>query len=544
VREQVRSVLTAILVDDDYPVVRYLSQTVLWHELNIKLIGCYSNGLEAWEAACQSPPDIILTDIGMPKMSGLEMLEKFCEINPKGRAVVLSCHNEFKYAQQALKLNVKDYILKESLDVEELQAILKNIVTDLQAENKKTTDMLLYKQKEAMNQSALKEKFLKDTLFQSYWKKETWIEHARTNGVLLQAKSYIPLVLIIDRMSTVASNRKLNDYTIAFSVENVLQDLLDTSRWLTFRYSNKQLVILYGSDEPAKDQQLIYYAMREAIAAIEKYLKISVSCIQGRETRGPKEMQDVLLPMLKEPEHCFYLRESTVHSFEIASFSKEDMYTEYAQLFASINQSIALNEPAALRSTIVEWANGVRVKKFHPSDVKELVLQLLMDLQMKTKVTLQYHPFLSGEKLYDAVNAIETLDHLEEWMIQHLNELSRRLSIYAISSKRTEVIKAQQFVVTHVTEKLTLEDMAHHLNLNSSYFSRLFKKETNQNFIEYVNMVKLQKAKELLQQSSRSVEEISDYLGYANKSYFIKLFKREMGMRPSEYSVWSKGHFE
>src|SRR4030095_3817097 len=180
-------------------------------------------------------------------------------------------------------------------------------------------------------------------------------EHARTNGVSLGSKSYIPLVLIIDRMSTVASSRKLNDYTIAFSVENVLQDLLDTSRWQTLRYSNKQLVILYCSDEPAKEQQTIYYAMREAIAAINKYLKFSVSCIQGRETRGPKELQDVLLPMLKEPEHCFYLRESTIHSFEIAPFSREDMYSGYAQLFASINQSIALNESGALRNTIVEW---------------------------------------------------------------------------------------------------------------------------------------------------------------------------------------------
>ncbi|MFX3636127.1 MAG: helix-turn-helix domain-containing protein [Candidatus Pristimantibacillus sp.] len=534
--------LTAILVDDDYPVVRYLSQTVLWHELGIELIGGYSNGLEAWEAVCDSPPDIILTDIGMPKMNGLEMLEKFNAINPKGRAVVLSCHNEFKYAQQALKLNVKDYILKESLDVDQLQMILRNIVADLLLEQKKSADMLQYKQKEAMNQSALKEKFLKDTLFQSYWKKEAWIEYARTSGVSLNANNYVPLVLTIDRMSTVAKDRKMNEYTIAFSVENILQDLLEPSRWLMFRYSNKELVILYCSDDPARERQTIFFTMQEAIAAIHKYLKISVSCLLGRESRGPKEIQNALLLILKEPEHRFYLRESKVHSFEIAKFSKEDLYADYAQLFAVINQNIALNEPDKLRNTLTDWANGVRRKGFHPSNVKEMVLQLLMDLQMKTKVTLKDHTFLSGEKLYDAVNAIDSLDHLEAWMIQHLNELLRRLSVFAISSKRAEVIKAQQFVVTNVTEKITLEEMANYLNLNSSYFSRLFKKETNQNFIEYVNMVKLQKAKELLQQSNKGVEEISDYLGYANKSYFIKLFKREMGMKPSEYSVWNKDH--
>lgn len=530
--------MTAILVDDDYPVIRYLSETVLWRELDIELIGCYSNGLEAWEAAGLKHPDIIITDIGMPKMNGLEMLEKFTALNPSFRAIVLSCHNEFKYAQQAMKLNVSDYILKESLNVDQLQAILKTIVFDINSEKKRSSDMLLYKQKESMNQSAFKEKFLKDTLYQASWKKDAWIEQARLNGITLEAKYYIPMVISIDRMSTLARSRKMNDYTIVFAVENVLQDILVSTRCVIFRFSNKQLVILFCCDDPAKEQQMIYYAMEQGIAAIQQYLKVSVSCFLGRESLNPKEIKNVLVPMLKQPEHCFYLRESKIHRFEISKFAEEDMYTEYSQFFSAINNNIALNQHEVLRDKIIEWADWVRTNKFHPSDVKEMVLQLLLDLQMKTKVTLQCHQDLSREKLYDVVNSIETLDHLEEWIIGYLNNLAQKLSILAISSKRTEVIKAQQFVIQHVTEKITLEDMANSLNLNSSYFSRLFKRETNQNFIEYVNMVKLQKAKELLQQSNKAVEEISDYLGYANKSYFIKLFKREMGMKPSEYSAW------
>lgn len=75
--------LTAILVDDDYPVIRYLSQAVPWSELGIELIGCYYSGLEAWEKAQLNPPDLIITDIGMPKMNGLEMLEKFRAVKPE-----------------------------------------------------------------------------------------------------------------------------------------------------------------------------------------------------------------------------------------------------------------------------------------------------------------------------------------------------------------------------------------------------------------------------------------------------------------------------
>ena len=124
------------------------------------------------------------------------------------------------------------------------------------------------------------------------------------------------------------------------------------------------------------------------------------------------------------------------------------------------------------------------------------------------------------------INDIHSMQHLRSWVVVYLTELSRRLSVLSIRSKRSEIIRAQKYVIQHVTEKLTLEEMAGYLNLNSSYFSRLFKRETNQNFIEYVNMVKLQKAKQLLQQSNKTGEEISDDLGYANKMYFIKLCNR------------------
>ncbi|OPA76982.1 DNA-binding response regulator [Paenibacillus selenitireducens] len=532
--------LTAILVDDDYPVVRYLSQSVSWKDLDIELIGCYANGLEAWEGVQRSLPDIVITDIGMPKMNGLEMLEKFNEVNPLFRAVILSCHNEFSYAQQAMKLKVSDYILKESLNVEQLQRILQTISVDLSQEKHRAAEVMRYKQKESLNRSALKEKFLKDTLYQMNWSKETWLDQAQRNGITLDAKYYVPVVISVDRISEASRSRKMNDYTIAFAVENVLQEILESMhRCVIFRHSNNELVVFICCDEPLKEQQLLYYSLQKGISAVLQFLKISISCLVGREARHPEEIRHTLMPMLKESSQRFYLGEAKIHRFEIAKFSNEDMYTEYASFFSAINDSLALNRPEELEGVVKEWADWVRAHAFHPGDVKEWVLQLLMDLQMKTKVTLQYQQEISEEKLYDVVNGIHTMEHLECWITQYLQELSRKLSVLAIRSKRTEVIRAQQYVIQHVTEKMTLEDMASYLNLNSSYFSRLFKRETNQNFIEYVNMVKLQKAKQLLQQSNKTVEDISDYLGYANKSYFIKLFKREIGMTPSEYTAWN-----
>lgn len=530
--------LTAILVDDDYPVIRYLSQAVSWSELGIELTGCYYSGLEAWEKARQNPPDLIITDIGMPKMNGLEMLEKFRAMKPGIRAIILSCHNEFKYAQQALKLNVGEYILKESLNIEQLEHALRTLVKEVGLNRQQHTEMLVYKQKQSQNRAALKEKFLKDTLYQS-WDKVAWIEQARSNGIMIHAKTYIPMLIVIDRPEEASRVRRMSEYTISFAVENIMQEVLEADHSLFIsRYSHKEIVILFCNDQSSRDHQAIYHSIQNAASAVQKYLKLSVSCIFGAEARSPEEIRGTLQRMLKEKIQRFYFPAAGIHRFEEISFSRDDIYAEYGSLYADINDDIALNRETELRIHVKEWREWVATQKFHPNEVKECVLRLLMDLQLKTKQLLQSPLLMAEEKLFSVVSDIDTLEHLEEWLVQYLEELARKISIFSIKSKRSEVIKAQQFVISHVTEKITLEDMAGRLNLNASYFSRLFKRETNQNFIEYVNMLKLQKAKELLNQSGKTVEEISEYLGYANKSYFIKLFKREMGMRPSEYAAW------
>lgn len=533
--------LKAIIVDDDYPVIQYLSQMVKWKKLGIVLIGSYSNGLEAWEAIQTSLPDIILTDIGMPKMNGLELLEKYTAVNQRFKAIILSCHNEFHYAQKAMKLNVSDYILKESLDVGQLHLILQKVCEELSSEKDRIAEIEHYKIMGTMNQSAVKSKFLKDTLFQQSWSKESWIEKARLNGIQLQAKQYVTLIISVDRLTEVVRTHKLNDHTVIFAVENVLQEILsDKGNFVVFSYNSRDVVVLFLTDDPSGELQYVVHTMQTCISMIKDYLKIGVSCLIGRTVRKPEEIQASLIPMLKEPEHRFYFGEFQVYNWEKMRFDAADIYQEYAKFFSIISENIAMNNQLSLGTVIQEWGSWIRSHRFHPDDVKDWVLQILLDIQMKMKVTLQFQYEISREKLHLTVSDILSIDHLQEWLTVYLSQLASKLSAIAISSKRTEVIKAQQYVIQHVSERITLEEMANYLNLNSSYFSRLFKRETNQNFIEYVNRVKLQKAKEMLQHSNKTVEEISDLLGYSNKSYFIKLFKRDVGTTPREYVSWDK----
>ena len=102
-------------------------------------------------------------------------------------------------------------------------------------------------------------------------------------------------------------------------------------------------------------------------------------------------------------------------------------------------------------------------------------------------------------------------------------------------SQRKEVIEAYQFVADRMDQRIGLDDVADYLHLNASYFSRLFKKETGETFIEYVIRTKMQRAKELLDQTALSIVAICEQLGYDNPSYFNKLFKGCYGLTPTEY---------
>ncbi|MCM3694091.1 response regulator transcription factor [Neobacillus niacini] len=120
------------------------------------------------------------------------------------------------------------------------------------------------------------------------------------------------------------------------------------------------------------------------------------------------------------------------------------------------------------------------------------------------------------------------------------NQHLKATKFLEMSTRNDDVVKAQKYVETHLGEKISLTEVAAHLHLNSSYFSRMYKKETGEGFVEYVTRVKMEKAIELIDQSIKSVEQIAYELGFDSKSYFLKTFKRFYGLSPKSYKFKDK----
>jgi YesN/AraC family two-component response regulator len=397
-----------MLVDDDYPVLEFLSEMINWEDLGLQLQSVHGNGLSALIEAEENMPDILITDIGMPKLNGIELTKKLKVINSSLLIAILSCHNEFHFAQQALKLNVQEYIVKDNMNVEDIVQLLRKFVETLDTETKKKRNQLRLVHTIEQNKGLLLERFIHKTIHHPIHSEETWAEEAHLLGLQPNQNNMVILCFIDHYQSVIKSF--CSTELVHFLVHNVITELI----------TNEHINAMHGQ----------FYQN-------ESFLFVPLNQEWDKETQKIK----IFLQMIQE------------------TFQKT----------FGISLLFEMGRPAT-----------------RPNDIKEQMVNLI--------------------DLKDSRNRINN-----------------------------EIASACKYISDNIHRKINMEEVAQYLHLNSSYFSRLFKKEVGETFVKYVVNMKMNRAKELLDQTNYSILEISELLGYDNQSYFNKTFKGSEGISPNEY---------
>ncbi|MCU6792091.1 response regulator [Paenibacillus sp. WQ 127069] len=528
-----------MLVDDDYPVLEYLEQIIPWDELGLLMQGMYDNPLEALEHAKAEMPDILITDIGMPHISGIELIRQLKELNGELCTIILSCYNDFHYAQQAVKLNVQDYMLKESISPDTITTQLQQLCGRLDAvrESRKQRKQLQHILND--NKAELKQKFLLGTMNNQIWHKEEWLDTLRQYGINYEAHPYLLVLYHIEQHAQTKKNLNMCDDMLMYAVDNVMDEMLEKVEGaISFRYSTKSGFLFIPCRLTVKENgySLVNDTLKQVQDSLTKYLRVQVSFYLGERSGQPQQLKANLLKLLNTLEHRFYLPEGYIGVIKEEEFSKADLFTYFSQALEEIKQLILQEDVQGMEEAASRWMSFVEKERFPPDMVKEWVLKLLLDMRVKFKSLQKFQTNYSVEVLHSTMSEIDHTNQLKSWMLVHLEEMLSQMGTIFQQSKRGEISEAQRYVQDHLHQKITLEEVADYLHLNSSYFSRLYKKETGLTFIEYVIQTKMNKARELLDNTDKTVEEISYTLGYDNKRYFIQLFKNEIGVPPLIYS--------
>jgi len=532
---------TVMLVDDDYPVLEFLSQTIPWEKLGLKHHSACSNGMEALEKARVEPPDIIITDIGMPHMDGLELIEELRKLNPRLSCMILSCMDDFAHAQRAMRLKVNDYVLKETMEAEQITQLLLKLKEELMEDDRRDSELEAWKSLTVTHASALRHQLLQQMITSEQSKPVEWAQEAGRLGIHFDGQSYLPVLFFLSRLG-LSEDSTLQDQQLVKLFEEAAEEVLLAFPGAMLLPSNRkeQIVLLpykrmLNVDMRAQSEP--YLLRMQAMLASQSALPVTV--MYGSAAAEASELGRNLGRLIGLKQDRFYLHEGGIYMQTAVerAVSNEDIYAAYQSSTQQISDAFLEEDEELLELSIQQWMEHIRLVGYSPELVKEWTLKIMYDNQARFMSMEHYQSKFSLEVLHKMLSEIDTLDELIEWMQKFFKDRLPLVSLIYQQSRRSEIMRAQQYVNKNIGKKITLEEVADMLHINSSYFSRLFKKETGHNFIQYVTLAKMERAKELLAKTNISVEDVAERLGYDNKSYFTKLFKKYTGGTPGRYRV-------
>jgi two-component system, response regulator YesN len=520
-----------VMIVDDESLVRVGFQTIMdWESHGYQISGLYKNGLQAWEAIqVYGPPDVLLTDIKMPEMDGLELIRNIREQNINCNIIILSSHDEFKYLRASLKLRVQDYILKHTFEPHELIQTLNKLDYVVSKDGPRKLETL-----EIGKELQL---FLQESRIEPHFLiREKKIDIDRFPGLVKKWGIKAAEGYWISTRAYPRENPYLTSELTALNYQ--LQDLINRFSSIVYVGIDQQTIHAFcriDSDSTPLNEEIFDKWTTSVLQ------KLDIPIVVGLSERN--SFSNGITSMRSQAETAisksYYLGEG------VYLCDKEDpieriSVIEWAKWKERALELLTANEI----TSIFSWMDHIGdqfAQRFIPQEeavrflhmVYRSFLESRMEIYLFKKEEMEDGLHSSLMEYEDAiVNSApswkEVLKTTREMMREKDETILRKLK----SPWLGVVIK---FIKEHYTEQIRLEDVAKLASFNENYFSLLFRNEMGITFLEYVTQLRIEKAIKLMKETSLSTEEISFQVGYPNGNYFVKVFKKVTGITVSQY---------
>lgn len=536
-----------MLVDDDKLVTKFMEKMIPWEESGFKVAASFQDSEKALEYLQRNPYDVLITDIGMPRMNGIELLTRLKEEDKLQKNIILSCHDEFHYAQQALKLNAYDYILKESMEEEHIIELLEKLKEKLDESSQNNKYELKVAKFLKTNNSALKAQFLEKIIHEPVLLDDDWWEEqAELLEINFSHEGYTVVLSYIDQFEKAIEHYE-TETLLQFSINNILEEVLEKhgSDIRIFYLHNKFFLIFpRGEKRQLEVQQEVERAVNEMHSKLDSFLGITLTTILEPEVEEREEMVHSIQKLLHHEEQRFYYAYGSIQKFRFLSYNNQSIFEAYMDTLQQLKTIILNKQEDKINSFIENQVEKIVNGKFPPKMVKDWALKLMLDIKLSLNAITFFEDQPFNNMTSKLIQEAENYQALEKVLKKMYHQFMEQAPSSKTMSQNEDVINAQKYVRTHLDEKVSLKDIAAYLHLNPSYFSRLFKKETGESFIEFVTRVKMEKAMDLLDNTTKPVDQIAYELGFDSNSYFLKTFKKTTGMSPKAYKFKTSAEME
>ncbi|WP_053373152.1 response regulator transcription factor [Paenibacillus sp. FJAT-27812] len=527
-----------MIVDDEAVVRNGLKNTINWSEHGFELIGDYANGREAWDAVEMYRPELVISDISMPFMDGLELAGLISAQFPYIKMIILTGYDEFEYAQQAIRLKISDFILKP-ITAQEIRLLLDRIRAEMDEEKKRREDLSRLNSQLEQSLPLLKERFLERLVAVGLKESEVTERFAYFNLPPV-SPLYVVMVVDIDDFG----NRELHSYEhdsefLRFAAFDIFQETLEEDHVLTFRTREERMVaIIFGQDNESLLYELVFSLAEEVRYHVEKYLSFTVTIGVGRASANVEQLPISYKSALSVLDYRFLLGKNRVLSImdiEGKPTNVMPLSLEWDRKLATAVKTGAIQEAHQLIETgVAELKAALVPVEACMLQMQKVVLSLMNSIQ--ELAIQQQEPSIEQQIKLMNVFRFKTLDEIEVWLKEVVSAVISTITDNRNYLTNMQIHRAVEYIDTnYANEKMSLQDLCRHVLMSTSYFSLVFKQHTGETFIEYLTGVRVAKAKELLHNSNLKLYEIAEQVGYKDPNYFSILFKKHSGITPKDY---------
>ncbi|MGG1632330.1 response regulator transcription factor [Rossellomorea sp. NRS-1567] len=517
--------MKAIIIDDEKHVREGLLLLAEWDKHGIHTILEAEDGDQAIELITEHRPEIIFTDMRMPKRDGITLLKWLHASDLKSKTIVVSGYDDFEYMRNAIYYKSFDYILKP-IEPDVLNETLDKAVKEWndQAQSRKSQ----VEENRVMNEV---KPLYWDRLFSSLCAKESITtemvekveqEFGITITKLAKTVALIPIKPIVEKLFQ--GDRDLAFFTLS----NICNELLRKQNdGVCFRNGNKEeeLVILFWNDKN------VTYLLEEIYSLIYQYSKLFTIIALGQKSRKINEAYESALQVYLK--HTLLDRKKIVTHKDVKPRPLLHLLDHSNELKWAIRSGSGDQVRSQLEGIFSQMETG-HALSLEQLQVWENQFELLRNNWLKEYEIQHQAPFYRGLDYWNEDGSFSFRKFKEE-KAKEFSELIQTLSKAKYQREKNNMQQIEEYLQQHYQEDITLQDIADRFYLSREYISRKFKQDHGSTITDYVTNIRMEKAKKLLENPYLKIYEVAYGVGYGNEKYFSKVFKKHVGMTPNEY---------
>lgn len=511
-----------IIVDDEKPARELLKMLINWEAAGYEIVSEARDGIEALEQYLQFSPDLIITDIQMPQMDGLSLIKEIKKLNKDQNIIVLSCHENFNYAREVMKLGIFDYLIKDSLTPEDLYTALKNSS---------------YSEADEKNNIGVKS-IINEKKSHALWNiingKLNLSEYAEDFELcnICYNCQYFFIHIIIDT--------KIN-YNYSSEVLNKITGLLMPNGGIVCDQGGNHYVIfaIANSSHSQLDMLNQIYSIAQSIrTCIEQVTGCITTLGVSRISADVNQIREKNLEAQQALGYRVFLGKGKILYFDMIQNSARNIKVELINtrienIKLALSQKNIDNISVELKSLYFSDLQGI-IQYNYLQHVNALLLGLITTTCYEFNISYNTL-FVDGTVPLDTIGNLETIDEMLSWFTQKFHSLIKTIESISKDQYCHRITKIVQYIQQHYYEDIGLESISNLNNIHKVYLAKIFKEDTGFSVNEFIRELRIQEAKKLLKNSDLNINEIVYKVGFQNSQSFYAIFKKFVGITPLEF---------